>query len=55
MNALLALSRVIDAINVRMGRTVMWLTLLVVLVSSGNAVVRKGGRCTISPPTATAT
>lgn len=41
MNGLLTLSRVIDAINVRVGRTVMWLTLLVVLVSAGNAVVRK--------------
>jgi len=41
MNAFLALSRVIDAINVRVGRTVMWLTLLVVIVSAGNAVVRK--------------
>ena len=41
MNGLLTLSRVIDAINVRVGRTVMWLTLIVVLVSAGNAVVRK--------------
>lgn len=41
MKAFLALSRLIDAINVCVGRSVMWLTLLVVLVSSGNAVVRK--------------
>lgn len=41
MKAFLALSRLIDAINVGVGRTVMWLTLVVVLVSSGNAVVRK--------------
>lgn len=41
MKAFLALSRVIDAINVCVGRSVMWLTLLVVVVSAGNAVVRK--------------
>ncbi len=41
MNGLLTLSRVIDAINVRVGRSVMWLTLVVVFVSAGNAVVRK--------------
>lgn len=41
MNALLALSRLIDAINTVVGRCVMWLTLVVVLVSAGNAVVRK--------------
>ncbi|ARP87895.1 TRAP transporter small permease subunit [Bordetella genomosp. 9] len=41
MKALLALSRLIDAINLRVGRAVTWVTLLVVLVSAGNAVVRK--------------
>ncbi|HCW17497.1 MULTISPECIES: TRAP transporter small permease subunit [Achromobacter] len=41
MQALLALSRGIDAINLRMGRVVSWVTLLVVLVSAGNAIVRK--------------
>jgi len=41
MKSLLALSRLIDAINLRVGRAVMWVTLLVVLVSAGNAVVRK--------------
>ncbi|SAH97435.1 C4 dicarboxylate tripartite ATP-independent periplasmic (TRAP) transporter%2C permease [Bordetella ansorpii] len=41
MNALLALSRLIDAINTVVGRAVTWLTLIVVLVSAGNAVVRK--------------
>lgn len=41
MKALLALSRGIDALNERVGRIVMWLTLIVVLVSAGNAVVRK--------------
>src|SRR3546814_17109890 len=41
MKALLALSRAIDALNLRVGRAVTWVTLLVVLVSAGNAVVRK--------------
>lgn len=41
MKALLALSRVIDALNQRVGRAVTWVTLLVVLVSAGNAIVRK--------------
>ncbi len=41
MQALLALSRGIDAINLRMGRAVSWVTLLVVLVSAGNAIMRK--------------
>ena len=41
MQALLALSRLIDAVNNRVGQAVTWLTLLVVLVSATNAVVRK--------------
>jgi len=41
MKLLLAISRLIDALNERIGRTVLWLTLLVVLVSAGNAVTRK--------------
>src|SRR3546814_5553228 len=41
MHALLAVSRGIDALNLRVGRAVTWITLLVVLVSAGNAVVRK--------------
>lgn len=41
MKFLLAVSRVIDALNERVGRTVLWLTLIVVLVSAGNAVSRK--------------
>lgn len=41
MKALLALSRAIDALNVRVGKAVAWVTLLVVLVSAGNAVIRK--------------
>jgi TRAP-type mannitol/chloroaromatic compound transport system permease small subunit len=41
MKALLALSRAIDALNVRVGKAVTWVTLLVVLVSAGNAIVRK--------------
>ena len=41
MNALLALSRAIDALNERVGRTVCWLVLVAVLISAANAVVRK--------------
>lgn len=41
MKALLALSRAIDALNLRIGRAVTWLTLVVVLVSATNAVIRK--------------
>jgi len=41
MKALLALSRAIDALNAGVGRAVTWLTLVVVLVSAGNAVIRK--------------
>src|SRR5690554_2946956 len=41
MKALLALSRVIDAVNLRVGRAVTWLILLAVLVSATNATVRK--------------
>jgi len=41
MKLLLTLSRLIDAINTLVGRAVIWLTLLVVLVSASNAVVRK--------------
>ena len=41
MNALLALSRAIDAVNRRVGRAVTWLILLAVLVSSLNATIRK--------------
>lgn len=41
MNALLGLSRVIDAISERIGRFVYWLLLAAVLVSTVNAIVRK--------------
>ena len=41
MNALLALSRAIDAATERIGRLVYWLVLIVVLISAANAVVRK--------------
>ena len=41
MNALLALSRAIDAITERVGRLVYWLVLVVVLISATNATVRK--------------
>jgi TRAP-type mannitol/chloroaromatic compound transport system permease small subunit len=42
MNRLLALARVIDALNERIGRAAMWLVLLATLISSGNAVMRYG-------------
>ena len=41
MNALLALSRAIDAVTDRIGRLVYWLVLIVVLISAANATVRK--------------
>ncbi len=41
MTALLRLSRLIDAINERIGRLTMWLILLSVLISAGNATMRK--------------
>jgi len=41
VKALLALSRAIDTLNDRIGRAVYWLVLLAVLISAGNAIVRK--------------
>ena len=41
MQALLAVARGIDRVNTFIGKSVMWLILLAVLVSSGNAIVRK--------------
>jgi TRAP-type mannitol/chloroaromatic compound transport system permease small subunit len=41
MNALLALSRAIDALSEKVGRAATWLVLAAVLVSAGNAVSRK--------------
>jgi TRAP-type mannitol/chloroaromatic compound transport system permease small subunit len=41
VNAMLALSRAIDAITERVGRFVYWLVLIVVLISAANAIVRK--------------
>jgi TRAP-type mannitol/chloroaromatic compound transport system permease small subunit len=41
VRALLKLSGVIDAINVRIGRWLAWLVLVAVLVSAANATVRK--------------
>lgn len=40
MKPLLALSSLIDAINERVGRSVYWLILVMVIVSSGNATIR---------------
>ena len=41
MDALMRLSRGIDAVNERIGRAVYWLVLAMVLVSAGNAIIRK--------------
>jgi len=41
VKALLALSRAIDTLNDRIGRAVYWLVLVAVLISAGNAIVRK--------------
>lgn len=40
MNALLTLSRQIDALTERIGKSAIWIVLIVVLVSTGNAVMR---------------
>lgn len=40
MRLLLTLSRLIDAVNERLGRAVAWLVLVAVLVSAGNALMR---------------
>ena len=41
MSILLALSRGIDAVNMRIGKAASWLILVAILVSAANAVVRK--------------
>jgi TRAP-type mannitol/chloroaromatic compound transport system permease small subunit len=41
MAGLLALSRMIDAINFRLGKILSWLILIVVIISATNATVRK--------------
>ena len=41
MTPLLKLSGLIDRVNERVGRLTMWLVLAVVLISAGNAIVRK--------------
>lgn len=41
MSALLSFSRAVDAVTTFLGRAVAWLVLVVVLVSAGNAVIRK--------------
>lgn len=41
MKFLLSIANIIDTINTRVGKLVTWLTLVVVLVSATNAVVRK--------------
>lgn len=41
MKGLLAFSRLVDALNERIGRLVYWLVLATVLISAGNAISRK--------------
>ncbi len=41
MHGLLGASRIIDNFNTRIGRWLAWLILIAVLVSAGNAIVRK--------------
>ena len=41
MGPLLRLSSLIDAINERVGKAVYWLVLVAVIISAGNAIVRK--------------
>jgi TRAP-type mannitol/chloroaromatic compound transport system permease small subunit len=41
MQMLLAASRLVDALNLLVGRSVRWLILAAVLISAGNAIVRK--------------
>jgi len=40
VKALLALARLIDALNERVGRAVIWLVLVATLISAGNALAR---------------
>jgi len=41
LNALLRLSRIIDATNERVGRVIAWVVLVMVLISAANATIRK--------------
>ena len=41
MNGLLRISRLIDALNEQLGRLILWLVLAAVLISAGNAILRK--------------
>ncbi len=41
VQSLLALSRVIDTVNLRLGKWVSWLVFVVVLISAANATIRK--------------
>ncbi len=41
MRMMLRLAALVDALNERIGKTVYWLVLVAVLVSAGNAIVRK--------------
>ena len=47
MNAMLKMSQLIDGLNERIGRNLMWLVLFAVIISAGNAVVRQA--CLLYP------
>jgi len=40
VNALLKLSKLIDALTERIGKSIIWLVLIVTLISAGNAIMR---------------
>jgi TRAP-type mannitol/chloroaromatic compound transport system permease small subunit len=42
LNALLGFSRAVDRLNAAVGKATIWLVLIVVVISAGNAVVRYG-------------
>ncbi len=44
MNLLLKISGLVDALNERVGRSIMWLVLVAVFLSAGNAIARKAFR-----------
>ncbi len=54
MKSLLTLSRLIDALNERVGRFTTWLVLACVLISAANAIARAARKQIISvlPPVA---
>ena len=50
LSALLGLSRLIDAVTAFIGRQLRWLILATVLISAGNAILRKAFAETFTDP-----